>query len=177
MSSLNGAVAPDTGAFALRIFLRLHGVDTSRVAQIAPKSAMRLDDLVAGARAFGLHPREVRSDWARLQQTRLPGIAVLRDGGFLLLGKIAETHVVVVRPSEQEPKAELLSRESFERDWTGALLLSGEAEQAPRQGGEAPRQGGEAPRWSERGKAHLRAFAESAKNFVQAVRASPEQGT
>ena len=41
------------------------------------------------AKAFGLKARAYRSSWRRLAKTPLPGIAVLRDGSFLLLANLA----------------------------------------------------------------------------------------
>ena len=44
--------------------------------------------------------------------TPLPGIAVLHDRGFLILGKVGEDKVLIQHP--MSPRPEALSREQFE---------------------------------------------------------------
>ena len=65
-----------------------------------------------GIRAQGAHA--IRSNWERLAKTPLPGIAVLRDGGFLLLGKAGDDQVLVQDPLS--PRPTLMSRAEFEAD-------------------------------------------------------------
>src|SRR4029077_18968627 len=59
--------------------------------------------------------------WDRLTSTPLPGIAALRDGGFLILGKAAEDKVLVQHPSSSKPEA--MTRAEFEAVWDGRLVL------------------------------------------------------
>src|SRR5262245_45786987 len=40
------------------------------------------------AKELGLKARAPKTKWERLANTPLPGIAVLRDGGFIILGKV-----------------------------------------------------------------------------------------
>ena len=47
-------------------------------------------DMLRCARDLGLKARAYRTSWDRLAGTPLPGIAVLRDGSFLLLGKVGD---------------------------------------------------------------------------------------
>ena len=70
---------------------------------------------------FGLKARVYHSKWQRLTTTPLPGIAVLRDGRFLLLGKASEDQVLVQNPSL--PRPILMSRAEFEAVWDGRLVL------------------------------------------------------
>jgi hypothetical protein len=46
-----------------------------------------------------LKARAPTTKWERLANTPLPGIAVLRDGEFVTLGKVADDQVLVQRPS------------------------------------------------------------------------------
>jgi subfamily B ATP-binding cassette protein HlyB/CyaB len=128
MSNQQSASAiPDSGAIALEVFLRLHGVTEARPDQFTTQlgaTGMGLDDLQKRAREFGVAIERCTTDWARLARSPLPAIAVLRTGDFLVLGQIAEDGVVVVRPSSEKPKPEALTREQFEQEWSGRVLLA-----------------------------------------------------
>jgi ATP-binding cassette, subfamily B, bacterial HlyB/CyaB len=56
-----------------------------------------------------------------LTNTPLPGIAVLRDGGFLVLGKVVDDKAVVQSPLSSRPT--LMTRAELEAAWTGRLVL------------------------------------------------------
>src|SRR5271156_5499578 len=73
------------------------------------------------AKAYGLKARTYQSKWQRLIKTPLPGIAVLRDGRYLLLGKASENEVLVQDPLS--PRPVLMSRAEFEAVWDGRLVL------------------------------------------------------
>jgi subfamily B ATP-binding cassette protein HlyB/CyaB len=47
------------------------------------------------AMELGLKARSYKTNWTRLATTPLPGIAVLRDGAFLLLGKVGDDKAIV----------------------------------------------------------------------------------
>jgi subfamily B ATP-binding cassette protein HlyB/CyaB len=51
----------------------------------------------------------------------LPAIAVLRDGGFLILGKVGEAEALVQHPLS--PRPALMSRTDLEAIWDGRLIL------------------------------------------------------
>jgi len=57
----------------------------------------------------------------RLATTPLPGIAVLRDGGFLLLGKAGDGKVLVQSPLA--PRPQLMTQAEFEAVWDGRIVL------------------------------------------------------
>ena len=73
------------------------------------------------AKEFGLKARGFQSNWRRLVKTPLPGIAALRDGSFLLLGKASEDQVLVQNPLSPQPA--LMSRAEFEAVWDGRIVL------------------------------------------------------
>ena len=77
--------------------------------------------MVRCAKEFGLKARTYRSSWQRLSNTSLPGIAVLRDGRYLILGKASEDQVLVQDPLASRPM--LLSRAEFEAIWDSHLIL------------------------------------------------------
>jgi subfamily B ATP-binding cassette protein HlyB/CyaB len=73
------------------------------------------------ARQLGLKASESRTRWDRLARTPLPGIAALRDGGFLLLGKAGEDKILVQTPDAQRPT--LMTRAELEAVWDGRIVL------------------------------------------------------
>ena len=73
------------------------------------------------AKEFGLKARAPTTNWERLATTPLPGIAALRDGGFLILGKVADDKVLVQQPLSPRPEA--MTRAQFESVWDGRLVL------------------------------------------------------
>src|SRR5258708_9203860 len=73
------------------------------------------------AKDLGLKARARRTSWERLASTPLPGIAVLRDGGYLILGKAAEDKVLLLRPSS--PRPETMTPAGVQSILAGSLLL------------------------------------------------------
>jgi ATP-binding cassette, subfamily B, bacterial HlyB/CyaB len=91
----------DTGLAALVLLLRVHGIpaEAEQIRHRMGKHAIGVTEMLRCAKELGLKARTLRTTWARLASTPLPGIAVLRDGGFLLLGNPTEDKVLVQRPS------------------------------------------------------------------------------
>jgi subfamily B ATP-binding cassette protein HlyB/CyaB len=73
------------------------------------------------ARQLGLKARAFKTRWDRLVHTPLPGIAALRDGGFLLLGAAREDKIIVQAPGS--PRPALMTRAELEAVWDGRLIL------------------------------------------------------
>ncbi|HWF94055.1 MAG TPA: cysteine peptidase family C39 domain-containing protein, partial [Xanthobacteraceae bacterium] len=113
----------DPGLVALVMLLRFHGVgaDPAQVRHQCGTAAIGTSDMIRCAKELGLKAREVKSSWTRLATTPLPAIAVLKDGGFLLLGKVGDDKVVVQSP--KTPRPELLTRSDLEAVWDGGLVL------------------------------------------------------
>jgi subfamily B ATP-binding cassette protein HlyB/CyaB len=87
----------DPGLIALVMLLRFHGIgaDPAQVRHQCGAAAIGPADMIRCAKEFGVKAREVKSSWDRLAGTPLPAIAVLKDGGFLLLGKVGDDKAVV----------------------------------------------------------------------------------
>lgn len=112
----------DPGLVVLEMLLRLHRIDAS------PEHFIRRGDSIAGipeiirrARTIGLKARVSKTTWRRLPALPLPGIACLRDGRFLLLGKANKSQVIVLAPDADRPL--LMSRADFEAVWDGRVVL------------------------------------------------------
>ncbi|MGY4286414.1 subfamily B ATP-binding cassette protein HlyB/CyaB [Bradyrhizobium sp. LM2.7] len=73
------------------------------------------------AKQRGLKARVFKTTFARLATTPLPGIAVLRDGGFVLLGKAADGKVLVQAPLAQRPQ--LMTQAELEAVWDGRIVM------------------------------------------------------
>jgi len=113
----------DPGLFALVMLLRLHGIaaEEPQLRHRLGSAAIGTVEMLRCAKDLGLKARVIRTRWARLAQTPLPAIAVLKDGAFLLLGKTGQDKALVQRPSA--PRPEVLSRAEFEALWNGRLIL------------------------------------------------------
>lgn len=59
-----------------------------------------------------------RTNWNRLAVTPLPGIALLRDGSFLILGKVIDDKLLIQRPLS--PRPESITQAQLEAIWTAA---------------------------------------------------------
>src|SRR5215471_858755 len=73
------------------------------------------------AKDLGLKAKIHQTAWAKLAKAPLPALAVLKDGGFLLLAKANEEKVLVQAPLAELPA--LMTREEFEAVWDGRLVL------------------------------------------------------
>jgi subfamily B ATP-binding cassette protein HlyB/CyaB len=113
----------DSGLLALVLMLRVHGIPTEpeQIRHALGQRAVGVNEILRCAKERGLKARAYRSKWARLGSTPFPAIAVLRNGGFLLLGKAGDDKILVQRLSS--PRPELMTREEFERIWEGRLIL------------------------------------------------------
>ena len=119
--------------------LRFHGIaaDGAQIRHRLGGAEVGALDIIRCARDFGLKAREHTSGWRRLERTPLPAIAFLRDGRFLILGKVLESpapsgdaqseipggggKVIVQNPLG--PRPEMMTRAEFEAVWDGRLIL------------------------------------------------------
>jgi subfamily B ATP-binding cassette protein HlyB/CyaB len=117
------AIAADSGLLALVMLLRFHGLgaDPEQIRHRFGAGTIGAPEMLRCAKELGLKARVYRTKWSRLATTPLPGIAVRRDGGFLLIGKASADKVLVQRPSS--PRPDLLERDEFECIWDGRLIL------------------------------------------------------
>jgi hypothetical protein len=91
---------PDPGLAALVMLLRFHGIgaDPAQICHRFGTGPIGIPEILLCAREFGLKARSRRTNWTRLVNTPLPAIVVLRDGGFLLLGKVGDDKALVQSP-------------------------------------------------------------------------------
>src|SRR5271156_6515442 len=115
----------DAGLLALWLFLRLQGVDAAldQIRERCGTAAVGIRGMLRCAGQLGVGARSRTTHWKRLVSMRLPGIASLRDGGFLLLGRADDNGALVLYPSAQRPQ--LITRAEFEEIWDGRVVSPG----------------------------------------------------
>jgi subfamily B ATP-binding cassette protein HlyB/CyaB len=111
------------GLTALVMLLRFHSVsiEPAQIRHQLGTDTIGVPEMLRCATQLRLKARETRTRWDRLPRTALPGIAPLRDGGFLLLGKADEAKILVQAPDS--PRAGLMTRAELEAVWDGRLVL------------------------------------------------------
>ncbi|WP_439923024.1 type I secretion system permease/ATPase [Nitrobacter sp. JJSN] len=117
------ANADECGLLALVTLLRCHGVaaDPAQIRHQLGVTRVDLSSMLRCAKDFGLKARIQKTSWSRLAVTPLPGIAVLRNGGFLILGKIVDDKLLVQWPAVPQP--EIMTQAELEAIWDGDIVL------------------------------------------------------
>src|SRR5580698_7024729 len=113
----------DQGLAVLVTLLRFQGigVDPEQLRHRFGRVPIGVPEMLRCAKDLGLKARIFKTNWARLASTPLPGIAVLRDGGFLFLGKVGDGKAIVQSPLASRPV--LMTRAELEAVWDGQLVL------------------------------------------------------
>src|SRR5260370_33046164 len=113
----------DSGLSSLTLLLRFYG-SHSHVEQIRQRCRMArigVPDMLGCAQQLGFKASITTPTWDGLINAGLPGIAALQDGGFLILGKVADDKVLILRP--EAPRPEVITRTQFETIWDGRVIL------------------------------------------------------
>jgi len=115
--------AVDQGLAAFVMLVRFQGMaaDPEQIRHRVGRPSMAVPDMLRCAKDLGLKARAYNSTWQRLVSTPLPGIARLKDGGFLILGKIGEDKILVQPPVGGRPLQ--MTRAEFEAVWDGHIVL------------------------------------------------------
>jgi ATP-binding cassette, subfamily B, bacterial HlyB/CyaB len=124
MSTETGSATPaPPGLEALVTLLHLQGVaaDAGQIRHRLGTDKIGAPELLRCAKDLGLKARAYRTDWSRLARTPLPAIALLRDGGFMVLAKASDDKVLVQSP--RSPRPALMSRDELLAVWDGELIL------------------------------------------------------
>jgi hemolysin D len=116
------ALTDDPGFFVLEVLLRLLGIgiEPEQLRRAVGSPAVGVKEMVSYARKAGIAARCSKSSWERLPDCPLPAIATLRNGSFLLLGKVTDETAVVLEPRADRPT--LMTRAEFEAAWDGRLV-------------------------------------------------------
>jgi len=103
--------------------LRFNGIgaDAEQIRHQLGGSSVGTSEMLRVAKDLGLKARLLATNWSRLAKTPLPAIAVLRDGGFLILGKVGDKDALIQHPLS--PRPTLMPRSELEAIWDGRLVL------------------------------------------------------
>jgi ATP-binding cassette, subfamily B, bacterial HlyB/CyaB len=123
MSTADADTGINPGLAALVMLLRFHGLtaDPAQIRHQFGTNTIGVAEMLRCARQFGLKARVATTRWERLPRTPLPGIAALRNGSFLLLGKASTDKIMVQAPDCSRPT--LMTRAELEAAWDGRLVL------------------------------------------------------
>ena len=113
----------DSGLGALVMLLRFQGIgaDLEQIRHGFGGRPVGVAEMLRCAKDLGLKARTYTTSWKRLAETPLPGIAALKDGRFLILGRVGDGKIIVQHPFA--PKPELMSEAEFTALWDGRLVL------------------------------------------------------
>lgn len=124
-SAGEAASGPDTGLTGLVMLARFHNVPADPI-QLAHE--FRVDgrdfdstQVLLAAKRLGLKARLARTDYARLDRTPLPALALDTDGRFFVLARIEADQVLIHDPCIQRPQK--ISVDEFRERWSGQLIL------------------------------------------------------
>ncbi len=117
------ASAMDSGAAALAFILQLLGLpaNPAEILHQSGKASLDEDDLLRIARRFPVKARLIATSVERLKSTPLPALARTKDGGWLVVGRVADGKVLIQDPNARIPEA--LSLDIFAERWDGRILL------------------------------------------------------
>jgi subfamily B ATP-binding cassette protein HlyB/CyaB len=119
----DNVIAGDPGLSVLVMLLRFHGlgVDPEQIRHRFGAGIIGIPEMLRCAKELGLKARSRLTNWERLVKAPLPGIVSLRDGGFLLLGKVGDGKALVQSPLS--PRPTMMTQAEFEAVWDGHLVL------------------------------------------------------
>jgi subfamily B ATP-binding cassette protein HlyB/CyaB len=113
----------DPGALALAFVLQLLGVPANAAELLHRCGKEELDetDLLRIARGFPVKAKVITSSIERLASTPAPFLARMRDGRWLIVGRVGEDKILVQDPRVQAPSIQSFTE--FAARWDGRILL------------------------------------------------------
>lgn len=112
---------PGLAAFDVVLDLLDIEIDEAQLRSWSARSPLGVPEILRCADEAELAARVLKLTWDRLADTPLPGIAALRGGGFLLIGKVKGDEAAVLMPGAERPT--LVTRSQFEAAWDGRLIV------------------------------------------------------
>jgi ATP-binding cassette, subfamily B, bacterial HlyB/CyaB len=123
MNENTTTASSDPGLYVLVNLVRLLGIgaDPEQIRHRFGGVPVGTVEMLRCAKDFGLRARERSVDWERLTSMPMPAIAIRRDGGFVLLGKVADNKILV--QIAFAPRPELMTRSEFEAVCDGRVVV------------------------------------------------------
>jgi subfamily B ATP-binding cassette protein HlyB/CyaB len=117
------AAQKDTGLQCLIILLRFHQIpiEAARISHQFAGAQVGVSEILRCAKNLHVKAKAVPASWNSLAGLPLPGIARLKDGTFILVGKVTEDGALIQNPLVGRPQ--ILKRAEFEENWTGQIVL------------------------------------------------------
>ena len=114
----------DCGAACLSMILRFYSKHVSinklRALASVTRDGSSLHGIAEAAETLGFHTRGIKTAYEHLEKLALPAVAHWQGFHFVLLYEVKGDRVILADPAIGLRK---LSREEFEKSWTGYLLL------------------------------------------------------
>lgn len=124
---MNARSHDDSGLWTLQILLRFRDVNMTlaELRHLDGQATVDIAGMQRRAKVYGFTARCHTTNWEGLAGLPLPGIARLKDGRFLLLGKVNHDRAVILTPNVEHPT--VVTRAEFEALWDGRLVLLSQA--------------------------------------------------
>ena len=119
----NSAQGTDSGAKALAFVLQLLGLPANAAELLHQSGKAELDesDLLRIVRKFPVKARFITTTLERLKTTPMPLLALMKDGAWLVVGRIGDDKILVQDPNATSPEA--LPLAAFAERWDGRVML------------------------------------------------------
>jgi subfamily B ATP-binding cassette protein HlyB/CyaB len=114
----------NSGPLALAFALQVLGIAADAGAirhAYGSNAAFSVTDILRAAKAFPIKAAAVNSSIKRLRSTPMPALAVMKNGGYVVLGQVGDKELLLQDPNE--PKPQVVTLEEFGQLWTGRLVL------------------------------------------------------
>jgi subfamily B ATP-binding cassette protein HlyB/CyaB len=120
-STAGQVVDPGAAAFALMLQLLGLPANPAEILHQSGRPALDETEMLRAVKRYPVKARVISTTVERLETTPLPALAMLKNGGWLILGKAAEGKVLVQDPLAAQP--EILTREALAERWNGRVML------------------------------------------------------
>ena len=123
MVDVGANTTTDPGAISFAFILQLLGVPANPAEILHQSGLVSLDEdaMLRAAKRFPLKARAINTTYERLETTPLPALAALKDGGWMVIGRVADGKILVQDP--RTPTPEMLTPEDLDARWTGRMIL------------------------------------------------------
>ncbi|AUC95567.1 type I secretion system permease/ATPase [Bradyrhizobium sp. SK17] len=112
-----------SGLQCLQLMLRFHqvAVDLGQIRHRFSGVEIGITEMLRCAKELKLKARVETLRWDKLARMPLPAIAELKDGTFLIVGRVADDDLLAQDPAVGSPQR--IGRAEFLEKWTGRLVL------------------------------------------------------